>query len=72
MNEVRRARIQCEVDNLAYMREKIDKIRDDEARGRTDSRFGDNSNEDALDYLSEASHCCLVIIDRLQKAKACH
>jgi hypothetical protein len=72
MTEVRRVRIQCDIDHLAALRERIDKIRDDEARSQTDTRFGDNGSEAAMDYLSEASHCCLVIIDRLMKAKACH
>lgn len=72
MNEVRRARIQCDIDLLAAIRDRLDKIRDDEARSRTDSRFGADTSEDAMDYLSEASRCCLVIIDRLARAKQCH
>jgi len=72
MTKVREARIQCDIDLLAAIRERIDRIRDDEARSHTDARFGDYGSEAAIDYLSEASHCCLVIIDRLLKAKACH
>jgi len=72
MNEFRRVRLQCDIEQLAHLRERLDKIRDDEARGRTDARFGPGCSEDALDFLSEASHCCLVVIDRLQKAKACN
>ena len=71
MNEVRRARIHCDIDIVAAVRERLDKIRDDEERGRTDSKFGIEVNECAIDYLSEASHCCLVLIDRLQRAKQC-
>ena len=32
MNEVRRARIQCDIEQLAAARERIHKIRDDEER----------------------------------------
>lgn len=71
MNEVRRARIRCDIELVAAVRERIEKIRDDEARGLTDANFGTGASEAALDYLSEASHCCLVVIDRLQKAKQC-
>lgn len=71
MNEVRRARIQCDIDIMAALRERIDKIRDDEERGLSDARFGTGASEAAIDFLSEASHCCLVVIDRLQRAKQC-
>lgn len=71
MNEVRRARILCDIDLLIALRGRLEKIRDDEERSRADSRYDADSTEKAMDFLSEANQCCMVVIDRLVRARKC-
>lgn len=66
MNEVRRLRVKCEIDQLAVMRERIHKIRDDEGRA---IQGGVGGNQKATDLLSEVGLILLVALDKLQKAK---
>jgi hypothetical protein len=69
MNELRRVRIKCQIDLIAHARELIDKIRDDEDRAiRGENQHGAGCQASS-DFLSEASHRLMVVIDRLQKAK---
>jgi hypothetical protein len=71
MNEVRRLRIKCEIDQLAAMRERIAKIRDDEERVvKGLSPHGEGCTE-ALDALSEVGCVLLVAIGKLDKARKC-
>lgn len=70
MNEVRRARVKCDIDILAAARDRIDKIRDDEDRAiRGECQHGPGS-QSATDFLTEAGHILGVVVDLLQKAKA--
>lgn len=69
MNEARRARIQCDIEQLVAVRERIHKIRDDEDRAiRGDSPHGPGSQE-ASDLLSEIGFVLMVAIGQLDKAK---
>ncbi len=69
MNEVRKARIKCDIDILAAARERIDKIRDDEERAlRGDNAHGYGS-QDATDMLTEAGRILGVVVSMLHKAK---
>jgi len=69
MNEVRRARIQCDIEQLVSVRERIHKIRDDEDRAiRGESPHGPGSHE-ASDIMSEVGVLLMIAIDRLSKAK---
>lgn len=69
MNEVRRARIHCEIDLLIAIRERISHIRDDEDKSISgDPRYGSGEIE-ASDVLSEAGHILLVVIGKLEKVK---
>ena len=69
MNEVRRARIQCDIEQLAAARERIHKIRDDEDRAiRGESPHGTGSHE-ASDIMSEVGFLLMIAIDRFSKAK---
>lgn len=66
MNEVRRVRIRLEMEELAKLRERVHKIRDDEDR----SIAGDcGGSQDASDTLSEAAHILLVVLGLLDRAK---
>ena len=69
MNEVRRARIKCDVDILMHARERIEKIRDDEDRAIRGEPSHGYGNQSASDFLSEASQTLMVAIDRLNRAK---
>jgi hypothetical protein len=71
MNEVRRARIKCDIEMLACICERIDKIRDDEDRAlRGETPHGPGSKE-AADMLTEATYILLKAINQLQKARGC-
>lgn len=69
MNEVRRLRIKCEIDQLAAVRERLHKIRDDEDRVLQGLSPNGDGNEEAADLLSEVGFILLVVLDKLQKAK---
>ncbi len=66
MNEVRRVRIKLEMEDLAKIREKIHKIRDDEDRSIVG---GVGGSQDASDTLSEVGNILLVAIGQLDRAK---
>ena len=69
MNEVRRARVQCEIDLLIAIRERVSRIRDDEDKSLSgDPRYGSGEVE-ASDVLSEIGHILLVVIGKLDKVK---
>jgi hypothetical protein len=69
MNEVRRLRIKCEIDQIAAARERIAKIRDDEERVvKGLSPHGDGSAE-VVDTLSEIGAVLLIAIGKLDKAR---
>lgn len=72
MNEVRRARIKCDIDLLSCIRERIDKIRDDEDRALRGDPLHGFGNAAACVFLSEASQALMIVIDRMQRAKQCH
>ena len=66
MNEVRRLRIKCEMEQLATLRERVHKIRDDEDRSIAG---GVGGSQDASDTLSEVGNILLVAIGQLDRAK---
>lgn len=66
MNEVRRLRVKCEIEQIAAMRARIKKIRDDEDRAIECAIGG---SRDASDLLSEIHLVLLVAMDKLEKAK---
>jgi hypothetical protein len=66
MNEVRRLRIKCEMEQLATLRERVHKIRDDEDRAIAG---GVGGSQDASDTLSEVGNILLVAIGQLDRAK---
>ena len=69
MNELRRIRIKCEIDLLSQVRQRVQKIRDDEDRaisGDTNHWYGDQESTDAL---SEVGAILLIAIGKLQKAR---
>ena len=66
MNEVRRVRIRIEMDELAKLRERVHKIRDDEDRSIAG---GVGGSQDASDTLSEVGNILLVAIGQLDRAK---
>ncbi len=69
MNEVRRLRIKCEIEQLAAARERIAEIRDDEERVvKGLSPHGDGAAE-VVDALSEVGAVLLVAIGKLDKAR---
>jgi hypothetical protein len=69
MNEVRRARIKCDIEMLACIRERIDKIRDDEDRAlRGNTPHGPGSQESS-DMLTDAAYALLIVIEKLRKAR---
>lgn len=71
MNEVRRARIQCEIEQLASARERIAKIRDDEDRAIRGERLFGNGDQEATDLLSEVGFVLLIALDKLNRVKKC-
>ena len=66
MNEVRRLRVKCEMEQLATLRERVHKIRDDEDRAIAG---GVGGSQDASDTLSEVGNILLVAIGQLDRAK---
>ena len=71
MNEVRRLRVKCEIEQLAHMRERIAKIRDDEERViKGLSPHGEGSTE-AVDTLTEVGFALLAVIGKLDKVRTC-
>jgi hypothetical protein len=69
MNELRKIRIKCEIDQLSQARQRINKIRDDEDRaisGDPNHGYGD---KESADVLSEVGAILLVAIGKLQKAR---
>lgn len=71
MNEVRRLRVKCEIEQLAHMRERIAKIRDEEERViKGLSPHGEGSTE-AVDALSEVGFVLLAAIGKLDKVRTC-
>ena len=66
MNEVRRVRIRIEMDEIAKLRERVHKIRDDEDRSIAGGLDG---SQDASDTLSEVGNILLVAIGQLDRAK---
>ena len=69
MNEVRKARIKCDIDILAAARERIDKIRDDEDRPLRGEHAHGPGSQDATDMLTEAGRILGVVVSMLHKAK---
>ena len=67
MNEVRRLRIKCEMEQLATLRERVHKIRDDEDRAIAGGAGG---SQDASDTLSEVGNILLVVLGLLGRAKS--
>lgn len=67
MNEVRRLRIKCEMEQLATLRERVHKIRDDEDRAIAG---GVGGSQDASDTLSEVGNIMLVVLGLLGRAKS--
>ena len=67
MNEVRRLRIKCEMEQLATLRERVHKIRDDEDRAIAGGAGG---SQDASDTLSEVGNIMLVVLGLLGRAKS--
>lgn len=67
MNEFRRGRIKCAMEELANLREKIHKIRDDEDRSIAS---GIDGSQDASDLLSEVGNILLVVLGLLGRAKS--
>ena len=67
MNEVRRLRIKCEMEQLATLRERVHKIRDDEDRAIAG---GVGGSQDASDTLSEVGNILLVVLGLLGRAKS--
>ena len=67
MNEVRRLRIKCEMEQLATLRERVHKIRDDEDRSIAG---GVGGSQDASDTLSEVGNILLVVLGLLGRAKS--
>lgn len=69
MNEVRRARIHCEIDLLTSVRDRIARIRDDEDKSLSgDPKYGSGDSE-ASDTLSEVNHILLLVIGKLDRIK---
>ena len=69
MNELRRIRIKCEIDLLSPVRQRVQKIRDDEDRaisGDPNHGYGD---QDSTDALSDVGSILLIAIGKLQKAR---
>ena len=69
MNELRRIRIKCEIDLLSQVRQRVQKIRDDEDRaisGDPNHGYGD---QESTDTLSEVGQILLFAIGKLQKAR---
>jgi hypothetical protein len=66
MNEVRRVRIKLEMEELAKIRERIHKIRDDEDRSISG---GVGGSQEASDLMSETACILLVAMGQLDKAK---
>jgi hypothetical protein len=69
MNELRRIRIKCEIDQLSMARQRIHKIRDDEDRAIAGDPSHGYGNQGATDALSEVGHILLVAIGKLQRAR---
>ena len=67
MNEFRRLRIKCEMEQLATLRERVHKIRDDEDRAIAG---GVGGSQDASDTLSEVGNILLVVLGLLGRAKS--
>lgn len=65
MSEHRKAVLRAEIDEIAKMRDRIDRIRDREIKSGPDGRI------DAIDSLSEASQALLVVSGLLLRAKRC-
>ena len=69
MNELRRIRIKCEIDQLSQARQRIHKILDDEDLAiRVDPNHGYGDKE-STDALSEVGAILLIAIGKLQKAR---
>jgi hypothetical protein len=69
MNEIRRARVQCEIDLLAGVRERIARIRDDEDKALSGNSLYGDGDQEVTDALSEVGFILLVAIGRLDKVK---
>lgn len=66
MNEFRRDRIRCEIEQLATLRERLHRIRDDEDRVIAGGAGG---SQEASDHLSQAASTILAAIGLLDKAR---
>jgi len=66
MKDVRRVRIRIEMEELAKLRERVHKIRDDEDR---EIAGGVGGSQDASDTLSEVGNILLVALGQLDRAK---
>lgn len=66
MNEVNRVRIKLEMEEIAKIRERIHKIRDDEDRSIAG---GVGGSQEASDLMSETGCILLVALGQLDKAK---
>lgn len=69
MNEIRRARVQCEIDLLAGVRERVARIRDDEDKALSGNALFGDGDQEVTDGLSEVGHILLVAMGRLEKLK---
>lgn len=65
MNEIRRSCLRAEIEEIARMRDRIDRIRDGEVRS------GPEGCVAAVDCLNEASQALLIVTGMLLKAKRC-
>lgn len=69
MNELRRIRIKCEIDLLSQVRQRVQKIRDDEDRAISGDPIHGYGDQESTDALSEVGAILLIAIGKLQKAR---
>lgn len=69
MNEVRRARINCEIDLLTSVRDRLSRIRDDEDKALAGTPIYGSGDTEASDTLSEVGHILLLVIGKLDRIK---
>lgn len=69
MNEFRRARIQCEIDMLTSMRDRVSRIRDDEDRAIGGCEKFGHGDPESSDVLTDVCAVLLVAAGKLEQAK---
>lgn len=69
MNEVRRARVNCEIDLLTSIHNRLSRIRDDEDKSLGGNPIYGSGEAEASDTLSEVGHILLVVIGKLDRIK---